>query len=96
MASLLTVGIGCPTVCRVGVDSEVGGSSFLVIAWVGDEGGTVYSSILLLIEEAGVVVCWRGGSGVVVCKRCGSVVVEVWQWRCMRCGSGVVVVWWCV
>ena len=63
VASLLTVGIGCLTVCRVGVDSEVGGGSFLVIACVGGEGGTVYSSIWLLIEEAGMdvfVILFRG------------------------------------
>ena len=54
VASLRTVGIVCPTACGVRVDSEVGGGSFLVIACVGGEGGTVYSSIWLLIEEAGM------------------------------------------
>ena len=43
-----------PSACGVGVDSGVGGGSFLVIACVGGEGGTVYSSIWLLIEEAGM------------------------------------------
>ena len=55
VSSLLTVGIGCPTACGLGVDSEVSGGSFLVIVCIGGEGGTVYSSIWLLIEEAGVV-----------------------------------------
>ena len=40
--------------CGVGVDSVVGSGSFLVVAWVGGEGGTVYSSIWLLMEEAGM------------------------------------------
>ena len=49
--------------CGVGVDSVVGSGSFLVVAWVGGERGTVYSSIWLLIEEAGMdsfVLLWRG------------------------------------
>ena len=55
VASLLTVGIDCPTVCGVGVDLECSGGSFLVIVCVGGEGGTVFSSIWLLKEEAGMV-----------------------------------------
>ena len=42
---------------------EVSGGSFLAIVCNGGEGGTVYYSIWLLIEEAGVdgfVIFWRG------------------------------------
>ena len=39
----------------MGVGSEVSGSSFLAVVCVGREGGTVYASIWLLIEETGVV-----------------------------------------
>ena len=49
-----TFGIACPTACRLGVGSEVSGGSVLAIVCVGGEGGTVYSSIWLLIEEAGM------------------------------------------
>ena len=55
VSSLLTVGIGCPTACGLGVGSEGSGSSFLVIVCIGGEGGIAYSSIWLLIVEAGVV-----------------------------------------
>ena len=50
-----TFGIACPTTCGLGVGSEVSGGSFLAIVCIGGEGGAVYSSIRLLIEEAGVV-----------------------------------------
>ena len=55
MSSLLKFERACPTACDVGVGSEVGGGSFLAIVCIGREGGIVYSSIWLLIEEAGVV-----------------------------------------
>ena len=50
-----TFRMACPTTGGLGFGSEVSGGSFLVIVCIGGEGGTVYSSIWLLIEEAGVV-----------------------------------------
>ena len=48
--------------CGVGVDSVVGSGSFLVVAWVGGEGGTVYSSIWLLIgRQAWIVLGYYEG-----------------------------------
>ena len=49
------MGIACPTTCGFGVGSEVSGVSSLAIVCIGGERGTVFSSILLVIEEAGVV-----------------------------------------
>ena len=52
--ALLQVGRRCTSTGGVRVNSVVGRGSGVVVAWVCGEGGTVDSSILLLIGEADI------------------------------------------
>ena len=61
--ALLQVVRRCSSTGGVRVNSVDGSGSGVVVAWVGGEGGTVYSSIWLLIGEADI------DSLVLLCRR---------------------------